>query len=92
MRYSFPSWGSEEAVHRVIYEELCRGEIREASRRTYQSVVRQLAECGAQGVVLGCTEIPMLLQQEHSDVPLFDTADAACSLYRRMGTKLRALN
>jgi aspartate racemase len=69
-----PESAQREEVNRVIYEELCRGEILESSRRSYCSVVRQLVEQGAQGVVLGCTEIPMLLEQQHAAVPLFDTA------------------
>lgn len=61
-------------VHRIIFEELCRGRIVDASRSYYREVVRQLAGQGAEGVILGCTEICLLLDpaQESSPVPLFD--------------------
>lgn len=61
-------------VHRVIYEELCRGRIDEASRRHYQRIVAHLVAAGAQGVILGCTEIGLLLRPGDTTVPLFDTA------------------
>lgn len=61
-------------VHRVIYEELCRGKIDEASRAEYARIVGALIAAGAQGVILGCTEIGLLLRPEDSPVPLFDTA------------------
>jgi len=61
-------------VHRIIFEELCRGRIVDASRSYYREVVRQLAGEGAEGVILGCTEICLLLDpaEEISPVPLFD--------------------
>src|SRR5262249_4612294 len=61
-------------VHRVIYEELCRGSVREESRREYQRIVRDLVAQGAEAVILGCTEIGLLLGAQDADVPLFDTA------------------
>lgn len=61
-------------VHRVIYEELCRGRIDDGSRREYQRIVGELVTAGAQGVILGCTEIGLLLRPGDSPVPLFDTA------------------
>jgi len=60
-------------VHRVIYEELCLGLIHEASRNAYLSIIDDLVADGAQAVVLGCTEIGLLLQQEHTRVPIYDT-------------------
>lgn len=60
-------------VHRVIYEELCLGRVEDASRRAYRDVIRRLIERGAQGVILGCTEISMLVGAEDAAVPLFDT-------------------
>ena len=60
-------------VHRVIYEELCLGQVREDSRRAYQHIVAGLAARGAEGVILGCTEIGLLLRPEDAPVPLFDT-------------------
>ena len=74
-------------VHRVIYEELCRGVISETSRERLRRVVSELASLGAQGVILGCTEIGLLLRPEDVSVPLFDTAllhaEAAASLALR---------
>jgi aspartate racemase len=60
-------------VHRVIYEELCAGEIREESLAAYREIVENLAAQGAEAVVLGCTEISLLIRQEHTGVPLLDT-------------------
>ena len=60
-------------VHRIIYEELCQGEIQAASREAYLAVVNSLAEQGAQAVILGCTEIGLLIGQADTTVPLYDT-------------------
>ena len=60
-------------IHRVIYEELCAGVIKEESLSAYKRVVAGLAAQGAEAVVLGCTEISLLIRQEHTDVPLLDT-------------------
>jgi aspartate racemase len=67
--------GDEErqAVHDILYNELCLGEIRELSREKFQSIIQNLVERGAQGVVLGCTEIPLIVRQEDYDIPLYDT-------------------
>ncbi len=68
-----PPPGSRAIVHRVIYEELCAGVIKEASLDAYRRIVADLAARGAQAVVLGCTEISLLIRQEHTEVPLLDT-------------------
>ncbi len=60
-------------VHRVIYDELCRGIVRDASRAQYRAVIARLVERGAQAVILGCTEIAMLVGAGDAAVPLFDT-------------------
>jgi aspartate racemase len=60
-------------VHRIIYEELCLGIVREESRKTYQAVVDRLVSRGAEGVILGCTEIELLLSADDVDVPVFPT-------------------
>jgi len=60
-------------VHRVIVEELASGKVLEASREAYLRVIEGLAGQGAEGVILGCTEIPLLVQAQDSRVPLFDT-------------------
>jgi len=69
-----PAPEDREVVHRVIYEELVLGRILPESRRHYQRIVRSLESGGAEGVILGCTEIGLLLQPGDADVPLFDTA------------------
>jgi aspartate racemase len=60
-------------VHRVIYEELVQGRVEPASRDAYRAVIARLVERGAEAVILGCTEIMLLVQPEDSSVPLFDT-------------------
>jgi len=60
-------------VHRVIYEELCCGRVLAPSRARYCQVIEKLAEQGAEGIVLGCTEIPLLIGQNDVALPLFDT-------------------
>ncbi|HJB08041.1 MAG TPA: aspartate/glutamate racemase family protein, partial [Candidatus Enterocloster faecavium] len=62
-----------ETVNRVIYEELCRGIISDESRKQYVKIIEKLKEKGAQGVILGCTEIGLLVKQEDSPLPVFDT-------------------
>ena len=69
-----PSPDEREAVHRVIYDELCLGTIRVASRSRYRGIVEGLVARGAQAIVLGCTEIGLLLRPADVSVPLFDTA------------------
>lgn len=62
-------------IHRVIYEELCQGQLFAASRQRYLEICQSLVERGAQGIILGCTEIGLLIPPQHTDlpVPLFDT-------------------
>lgn len=60
-------------VHRIIYAELCRGIVDEGSRRIYRDIIGHLVARGAEGVILGCTEIALLVDAEDSHVPLFDT-------------------
>jgi aspartate racemase len=69
-----PEAASErEQLHRIIVEELVRGILREESRRLYQAAIDALQARGAEAVILGCTEIPLLIQQEHSPMPTLDT-------------------
>jgi len=68
-----PGEADRELVHRVIYEELVVGVVREDSRRAYREVVDRLVGRGAQGVVLGCTEIELLIGPDDVDVPTFPT-------------------
>ena len=68
-----PEADERELVHRVIFEQLCRGQINAEDRRSYLEIIEQLRGQGAEGVILGCTEIPLLIQPEHTDLPLFNT-------------------
>lgn len=68
-----PSAGDRGTVHRVIYEELCLGQVHKSSRTEYQRVMADLVGQGAQAIILGCTEISLLLGQDDSPLPLFDT-------------------
>lgn len=68
-----PDEADRELVHRVIYDELCRGRIEDASRAAYLAVIERLAARGAQGIVLGCTEIGLLVSPADTALPLFDT-------------------
>ena len=69
-----PRSEQRDTVHRIIYEELCRGAVRDESRGQYQQIVRDLVDQGVTGVILGCTEIGLLLGPDDAEVPLFDTA------------------
>ena len=62
-----------EIVNDIIFRELCVGEIREKSRKEFQRIIDHLKEMGAEGVILGCTEIGLLVQQSDSSLPVFDT-------------------
>ncbi|MBS4192782.1 aspartate/glutamate racemase family protein [Bacillus sp. FJAT-49705] len=68
-----PSHTEREMVNKVIYEELCLGNIQQSARDYYKKVIKRLVENGAEGIILGCTEIGLLVKQEDSEVPLFDT-------------------
>ncbi len=75
LKVDVPPEADRELVHRVIYDELCQGRVLEASRVEYRRVVADLVARGCEGVILGCTEIPMLLQPSDSPVPVFDTTE-----------------
>lgn len=68
-----PSREEREIIHKIIYDELCKGIINEKSKDHYIKIINSLASNGAEGIVLGCTEIPLLIKQEDIDIPLFDT-------------------
>lgn len=70
-----PDTADRQAVHRIIYEELCVGVISDTSRQRYQQVIQTLMARGAQAIILGCTEIGLLLKPEHSPLPLLDTTE-----------------
>ncbi|WP_219595158.1 aspartate/glutamate racemase family protein [Aeromonas veronii] len=79
-----PAEAERELVHRIIYDELCLGEIRESSRAEYLAIIEGLAAAGAEAVILGCTEIALLVGDARAAVPLYDTtaihAEAAVAL------------
>jgi aspartate racemase len=68
-----PEMKGIEAVHRIIYEELVHGIIRDESKQEYLRIINGLIGQGAQGIILGCTEIPLLIKQSDCNVPVFDT-------------------
>lgn len=68
-----PDEADRQVVHRIIYEELCLGQIREASRQEYRRIIAALVEQGAEAVILGCTEISLLVGPADASVELFDT-------------------
>ncbi len=68
-----PDEADRETVHQVIYNELVKGQILESSRKAFIEIIHKLAKHGAQGVVLGCTEIPLLVKQSDVTIPVFDT-------------------
>lgn len=79
-----PAEAERERIHRIIYDELCLGEIRDASRAEYLAIIAGLAAAGAEAVILGCTEIALLVGEAQAAVPLYDTtvihAEAAVTL------------
>ena len=68
-----PTAVEREIVHRVIYDELCVGEIKQSSKMKYMDIIERFAQDGAEGIILGCTEIGLLVKKEDSRVLLFDT-------------------
>ncbi|SEG08704.1 aspartate/glutamate racemase family protein [Billgrantia desiderata] len=68
-----PDAAQRDLVHEVIYHELCLGQVKETSRQRYLEIIESLSEQGAEAVILGCTEIALLVQQSHTTVPLYDT-------------------
>ena len=69
-----PADDDRKIVHQVIYDELCRGKVRDDSRQEYRRIISDLVERGAEGVILGCTEIGLLVGLSDAPVPVFDTA------------------
>jgi aspartate racemase len=68
-----PHQAERDIVHRVIFEELCQGRVDDVSRQRYLTIIDSLYAQGAQAVILGCTEIAMLVSQQDTPVPLYDT-------------------
>ena len=68
-----PNQQEMERVHAIIYQELVHGQIKEESREEYKMIIRRMEEAGAEGVILGCTEIPLLISPSDVNIPIFDT-------------------
>ncbi|WP_310502976.1 aspartate/glutamate racemase family protein [Psychrobacter sp. D2] len=68
-----PDTDARAEVHRIIYDELCQGQLLASSRQYYTQVINELAAQGAEGAILGCTEIGLLISQADSPIPVFDT-------------------
>jgi len=68
-----PSDNDREIVHNIIYNELCLGNINDTSKNEYLRIINNLEEQGAEGIILGCAEIPLLIKQEDVKIPIFDT-------------------
>jgi aspartate racemase len=68
-----PNEVEREFIHKVIFEELCKGIINKTSKEKYKEIIDSLVLIGAEGVILGCTEIPLLIKQEDVSIPVFDT-------------------
>ena len=69
-----PREDEREIIHKVIYNELCLGKIKQSSKSQFKKIINRMVEKGAKGIILGCTEIGLLVKQEDTDIPLFDTA------------------
>lgn len=68
-----PNDEERELINNIIYQELCLGEIKQSSKNIYKKIINNLVDRGAEGIILGCTEIGLLVKAEDSKVPLFDT-------------------
>jgi aspartate racemase len=73
LQVMIPGKKEREEVNRIIFDELCMGKVSETSRAFFKDAIRNLGADGAEGIILGCTEIGLLIQKEHADLPLFDT-------------------
>tara|TARA_R110002050_G_scaffold100580_2_gene208223 strand:- start:11912 stop:12604 length:693 start_codon:yes stop_codon:yes gene_type:complete len=69
-----PNENDRQTVHQIIYEELVQGKIKTTSKEKYQKIINASIKNGAEGVILGCTEIPLLIKSEDVSMPIFDTA------------------
>ena len=75
LRILIPDEGERHILHHIIFEELCKGEIRPESREIFQGIITRLGAAGAQGTILGCTEFTLFGTQEKPGIPLFDTTE-----------------
>ena len=74
-----PSAEDRATTHRIIYDELCRDQVLPASRSAYEGIAARLAADGADCLILGCTEVGMLLSAANSPLPVFDTVAIHCA-------------
>ena len=70
-----PDERERQIIHDILYDELCLGEIKKVSKEKFRSIIENLSSRGAEGVILGCTEIPLLVEQKDYEIPLFDTTE-----------------
>jgi aspartate racemase len=70
-----PDKDDRDFVDRVIFDELCVGKMKGSSKERFKEIISKLVENGAEGIILGCTEIPLLIKQEDVDIPVFDTTE-----------------
>ena len=75
-----PDTQGRETVHRVIYDELCKGIIRPESKAEYLTIIDDLTQQGAEAIILGCTEIALLVQQSDTSIPLLDSTALHCAM------------
>ncbi|MGQ9673735.1 MAG: aspartate/glutamate racemase family protein [Candidatus Aminicenantales bacterium] len=75
IRVTIPEERDRALIHKVIYEELCLGKALEESRSRFRDIIQRLVASGAEGIILGCTEIGLLIKEEDSPVPVFDTTE-----------------
>ncbi|MCF2847410.1 aspartate/glutamate racemase family protein [Pseudoalteromonas sp. ACER1] len=75
-----PDAQGRETVHRVIYDELCKGVIKEESKAEYLTIIDNLTQQGAEAIILGCTEIALLVQQSDTSIPLLDSTALHCAM------------
>lgn len=87
-----PDEEAQDIVHNVIFSELCLGKISEQSRQEYLAVIDSLREKGAEAVILGCTEIALLVQQQHTAVPLYDTTEIHASAAVELATRISGIS
>jgi aspartate racemase len=78
-----PNEEDKNVIHDVIYKELVKGIFKEGSKKKYIEIIQKLMEQGAEGIILGCTEIPLLIKQQDVNIPIFDTA----SIHARAAVK-----
>jgi len=73
LKVIIPNEADRQEIHSIIYQELCAGEIKSSSEEQLKAIIERLVSNGAQGIILGCTELPLLIKQDDSPVPVLDT-------------------